>query len=79
MVHLVLMSESTRQVILLELSVHWEDRMEEVFVRKRAKYEELAGESWRNGWKTRCYPIEVGCRGWSLCRGHSAGLSNCWQ
>ena len=58
---LVLMSESTRQVILLELTVPWEDRMEEAFERKRAKYEELAGECRRNGWMTRCNPIEVGC------------------
>ncbi|KAK0145691.1 hypothetical protein N1851_015413 [Merluccius polli] len=59
---LVLLSESTRQVVLLELIVPWEDRMEEAFERKRAKYEEL---------KTRCNPIEVGCRGFagqSLCR-----------
>ena len=68
---LVLMSESTRQVVLLELTVPWEDRMEEAFERKRAKYDELAGECRHNGWKTRCNPIEVGCRGFagqSLCR-----------
>ncbi|KAK0144687.1 hypothetical protein N1851_016943 [Merluccius polli] len=68
---LVLLSESTRQVVLLELTVPWEDRMEEVFERKRAKYEELVRECRRNSWKTRCNPIEVGCRGFagqSLCR-----------
>ncbi|XDV14344.1 hypothetical protein PO909_014615 [Leuciscus waleckii] len=60
---IVLVSEKTRQVVLLELTVPWEDRMEEAFERKRAKYEELAGECRSRGWRTRCNPIEVGCRG----------------
>ncbi|XP_073731592.1 uncharacterized protein [Misgurnus anguillicaudatus] len=60
---IVLVSEKTRQVVLLELTVPWEDRMEEAFERKRAKYEELAAERRSRGWRTRCYPIEVGCRG----------------
>ncbi|XP_077372334.1 uncharacterized protein LOC144033646 [Festucalex cinctus] len=62
---IVLVSETTRQVVLLELTVPWEDRMEEAFERKRAKYEELAGECRSRGWKTRCTPIEVGCRGFA--------------
>lgn len=60
---MVLVSETSRQVVLLELTVPWEDRMEEAFERKRAKYEELAGECRSRGWRTRCNPIEVGCRG----------------
>lgn len=60
---IVLVSEITRQVVLLELTVPWEDRMEEAFERKRAKYEELADECRSRGWRTRCNPIEVGCRG----------------
>lgn len=60
---MVLVSETPRQVDLLELTVPWEDRMEEASERKRAKYEELAGECRRRGWRTRCNPIEVGCRG----------------
>ena len=55
---MVLVSET-----LLELTVPWEDRMEEAFERKRAKCEELAGECRSRGWRTRCNPIEVGCRG----------------
>ncbi|XP_063050108.1 uncharacterized protein LOC134444859 [Engraulis encrasicolus] len=62
---MVLVSETTRQVVLLELTVPWEDRMEEAFERKRAKYEELASECRSRGWKTRCNPIEVGCRGFA--------------
>lgn len=33
---MVLMSQISRQVVLLELTVPWEDRMEEVYKRKRA-------------------------------------------
>lgn len=62
---MVLVSETTRQVVLLELTVPWEERMEEAFERKRAKYEELAGECRSRGWRTRCNPIEVGCRGFA--------------
>ncbi|KAI4871602.1 hypothetical protein NFI96_006464 [Prochilodus magdalenae] len=68
---MVLMSETTRQVVLLELTVPWEDRTEEAYERKRAKYEELASVCRSKGWRTWCDPIEVGCRGFagqSLCR-----------
>ncbi len=41
---MVLFSESSRQVVLLELTVPWEVRTAEAFEQKRAKYEELAGE-----------------------------------
>ncbi len=40
----VLLSESTKQVVLLELTVPWEDRLEEAFERKLAKYEGLVSE-----------------------------------
>ena len=60
---MVLTSELTRQVVLVELTVPWEDRFEEANSRKWAKYEELAAECRKNGWKTRNEPVEVGCRG----------------
>lgn len=65
---MVLTSESTKQVVLLELTVPWEDRIDEANERKRAKYSELTSECRSNGWKTRCEPIEIGCRGFA---GHS--------
>lgn len=73
---IVLVSEITRQVALLELTVPWEDRMEEAFERKRAKYEELSGECQSRGWRTRCNPIEVGCRGFV---GHSVSEGTAHQ
>lgn len=49
---IVLVSETTRQVVLLEVTVPWEDWMKEAFERKKAKYEELAGECRSRGWRT---------------------------
>lgn len=60
---IVLISEASEQVILLELTVPWEDCIEEASERKRAKYTELVEECRSNGWRARCEPIEVGCRG----------------
>ncbi|XP_063050368.1 uncharacterized protein LOC134445223 [Engraulis encrasicolus] len=60
---MVLTSESTKQVVLLELTVPWEDRIEEAFERKKAKYLELVDDCRLKGWRARCEPIEVGCRG----------------
>ncbi|XP_053183947.1 LOW QUALITY PROTEIN: uncharacterized protein LOC128367182 [Scomber japonicus] len=68
---LVLTSPSSKQVLLVELTVPWEDRMEEANERKRLKYQELTEECRRRGWKARCEPVEVGCRGFaarSLCK-----------
>ena len=60
---LVLTSDSTKQVVLLELTVPWEERMEEAHERKKAKYLELVEACRESGWKARCEPIEVGSRG----------------
>ena len=38
---MLLISEATKKVILIKLTVSWEDRMEEVNERKKAKYSEL--------------------------------------
>ncbi|XP_039504261.1 uncharacterized protein LOC120460516 [Pimephales promelas] len=62
---MVLMSAASKQVVLLELTVPWEERMEEAQERKRAKYADLVAECRRNGWKARCEPVEVGCRGFA--------------
>ncbi|XP_052400773.1 uncharacterized protein LOC127948384, partial [Carassius gibelio] len=49
--NIVLLSESTKQVVLLELTVLWEDRLEEAFERKLAKYEGLVSECRQAGWR----------------------------
>ncbi len=61
----ILVSEATKQLILLELTVPWEERMEEAQGRKWEKYQELVENCRRNGWRTRCMPVEVGSRGFA--------------
>ena len=56
-------SVSSRKVVLLELTVPWEERVQEAFERKMAKYQGLVAECKEKGWKTWCFPVEVGCRG----------------
>jgi len=51
------------ELILLELTVPWEERVEEAQERKRAKYQELVEDCRKNGWRTRCMHVEVGSRG----------------
>ena len=65
---LILISEATRQLTLLELTVTWEKRKDEAQERKRAKYQELMVDCSKNGWRLRCMPVEVVSRGFA---GHS--------
>ena len=62
---MVLFSNSTRQVILWELTVPWEGNIEEAHERKLGKYQELVELCRHRGWRASCYPIEVGCRGFA--------------
>ncbi|XP_050957201.1 uncharacterized protein LOC127158092 [Labeo rohita] len=62
---MVITSDASKQVVLVELTVPWEDRMEEAHERKRAKYAEIVVECRNKGWKARCEPVEVGCRGFA--------------
>lgn len=59
----VLMSESTEQVVLLELTVPWEGHLEEAFEQKLSKYAEMVNSFQWAGWRARCLEVEVGCRG----------------
>lgn len=53
---IVLTLVSTKQVVLLELTVPWKDRLGEANERKRAKYTELVVDCRSKGWET----VEVG-------------------
>lgn len=46
---LMLTSVSSKQVLVLELTAPWEDRMEEVNEHKRLKCNKLMEECWRRG------------------------------
>ena len=58
-------SNSTKKVIMWELSVPWEENVESTHERKIAKYEPLVEQCRVNGWQAICQAIEVGCRGFN--------------
>ena len=60
---MVLWSTSSKKVVLIELTVPWEERCGEANERKRAKYDGLLAECRDRGWQTWNFPVEVGCRG----------------
>ncbi len=60
---LVLWSKSCRQVFIVELTVPWEEAIDEAFERKWLRYADLAAEAEDRGWKVNVRPVEVGCRG----------------
>lgn len=69
---MLLISDASKQ-ILLELTLPWEDWIDEANQKKRAKYADLVEECRNNGWQANCAPIEVGCRfiGQSLCKAYT--------
>ena len=60
---IVIWSKTPKQVILVELTVPWEERVDEAYEIKKTKYEDLANICRDRGWKTWIFPVEVGCRG----------------
>lgn len=50
---IIVVSETMRQVVLLELTVPWADLIDQAFKRNVARYEKLADESRGRGWRTR--------------------------
>ncbi|XP_016090515.1 polycystic kidney disease protein 1-like 2 [Sinocyclocheilus grahami] len=50
-------------VIIVELTVPWEEAINEVFERKKLRYANLAAEEEEQGWTVKVFPVEVGCRG----------------
>lgn len=62
---IVLVSEFTRQLVLMELTVPWEDRLEDALKRKLSKYAGLVRDCQQAGWRVKCLPVEGGCRGFA--------------
>ena len=60
---IVLWSRESKKVVMIELTVPWEERMEEAHELKRSKYAELQAQCIEKGWQTWVLPVEVGCRG----------------
>ena len=61
-------SDSKKSVLLIELTVPWEENREEEHERKKNRYETLRANFVEKGWICHVIPIEVGCRGFI---GHS--------
>ncbi|XP_019642873.1 PREDICTED: uncharacterized protein LOC109484090 [Branchiostoma belcheri] len=59
----VLWAEAEKKIVLVELTVPWEERCEEAYERKKNKYQELIDECRSKGWQAWLFPVEVGCRG----------------
>ncbi|XP_030008310.1 uncharacterized protein LOC115431800 [Sphaeramia orbicularis] len=59
----VLWSEEAEKIILIELTVPWEEGCEEAFERKSGKYQDLLHDCREKGWQAWLFPVEVGCRG----------------
>ena len=60
---IVLHSPSSRQLILIELTVPYESRMEEAHLFKTEKYASLAQSLRKSGFQTKVLAFEVGARG----------------
>ena len=60
---MLLLSQSTKTVIIIELTVPWEDRLDISHQLKMQRYQELQEESQNRGWEAPLFAIEVGCRG----------------
>ena len=67
---IVAWSPEAKIVVLIELTVPWESRLEEAHERKLLKYTDLRLECEARGWECFLYAVEVGCRGYV---GKSAG------
>ncbi|XP_053380041.1 uncharacterized protein LOC128548701 [Mercenaria mercenaria] len=60
---IVIWSRKDKRLVMIELTVPWETRCDEVYERKRAKYTELQEQCKERGWKTWLFPVEIGSRG----------------
>ena len=60
---IVISSASSRKIIMVELTVPYESRMEEANIFKREKYSDLSKELKRAGFDTKILPVEIGARG----------------
>ena len=69
---IVLWSVKGKKIILIELTVPWEESCGEAHERKMAKYQELLEQCRAKNWSAWLFPVEVGARGfpaqsaWSL-------------
>ena len=54
---IVLWSTSEKRVLLVELTVPWEQNIQEAYERKKARYADLVAECQEKGWRATTYPV----------------------
>lgn len=59
----MLWSTKDQKIILVKLTVPWEEDCEEAHQRKALKYESLVQDCKDKGWQVWLFPVEIGCRG----------------
>ena len=72
---IVAWSDSKKSVLLIELTVPWEENREETYERNKSRYETLLADCMEKGWICHVIPIEVGCRGF-LGHNHFVSFKN---
>lgn len=60
---IVLHSQKAKEILLIELTVPYESRIEEAHAYKTEKYGELTGRLREAGFRTSVFAVEVGARG----------------
>ncbi|KAL7407597.1 hypothetical protein ABVT39_010718 [Epinephelus coioides] len=60
---MVLLSRSTKTILIVKLTVPWENRLATSCQLKKAKYNDLIDEALIRGWHRTIFPIKVGSRG----------------
>ena len=60
------MSRQSKTLVAIELTVSFEESCEEAHDRKSLKYAELMADCKDKGWNFRLFPVEVGCREFSV-------------
>ena len=77
---MVMFSNSTKKVILIELTCPCEENMEKWHDEKLSKYLPLKTTIESNGWSVHLFAVEVGAKGFCarsvMCCFHSMGLHN---
>ena len=59
----IVWSEEQRHIIILELTVPWQEDIKHAELRKEQRYEELIDACVDKDWATEYYHLAVGCRG----------------
>ena len=60
---MVMWCEERRIIKMVELTISWETNLDEAWIRKDERYEDIVNQCEDAGWTAKCLPIEIGARG----------------